>query len=63
MKNKILKIKEHLEEHPHDYQAVVSLYKATSNEIEWEIEQKKHEKRKKIAECRRLLNEREQQTK
>lgn len=56
MKNNIKKLQEHIEKHPSDYQAVISLFKANSEQIQYEIDKKKHEKRKKIAECRRLLN-------
>ena len=55
---KIERITEHLQEHPADYQSVISLYKLRSDAIEYEIEQRRIEKKKMVAECRRLLQER-----
>lgn len=47
------RITEHLAKHPHDYQSVISLYKARSRLIEKEMQQRSIEKRKLIAECRK----------
>ena len=57
--DKIARVTEHLQRHPADYQSVISLYKLRSEAIEYEIEQKRIEKKKMIAECRKLLKERQ----
>lgn len=56
MKEKIEKLQQHLQEHPADYQSKISLFKLNSEQIQWEIDQRKHEKRRKIAECKRKLD-------
>ena len=55
--DKIERVKEHLTRHPSDYQSVVSLYKLQSKEIEKRRWDRKTERLRKIAECRRALNE------
>lgn len=47
----------HLEEHPTDYQAVISRLKIRSDAIEHEQYQRKIERIKKIAYYRRMMNE------
>ncbi len=49
MDDKITKLQEHLREHPHDYTAVIALYKYKSDHINYVIRQKRIEKQKKIA--------------
>lgn len=49
------RIKKHLAEHPADYQSVVALYRSKSADIEYEIERRKIQKRRLIAECKRRL--------
>lgn len=57
---KIVKIANHIEKHPNDYQSIISYYKLRSEQIAWEMEQRKIARLRKISECRRILNERKQ---
>lgn len=50
------RIREHLQSHPHDYQGVISLFKAESNSIMCEKTQKRNKEMAKIAKYRRLCN-------
>lgn len=53
----ITRVEQHLQKHPSDYQSVISLFKLRSKAIDQRIEQRKVAKLKRIAECRRRLNE------
>lgn len=57
-KERLSKLAKHIEENPSDYQAVVGYMKLQSDEIEWELEQRKRERQKKIAECKRIYEKR-----
>lgn len=46
-------LKEHIEEHPTDYQAVIGLLKANSDLIESRLHSRKIEKLKRVAHYRR----------
>lgn len=58
-KNAIKRVEQHLKEHPSDYQSVISLLKLRSKKIDKDIEQRRIDKMKRIAECRRKLNEKQ----
>lgn len=57
---KVSRLSAHLTENPKDYQSVIAMYKARSDLYEHERKQRAVAKLKKIAECRRILNERKQ---
>ncbi len=50
---RIERLKEHISEHPTDYQAVIGLLKANSDRIEHKLYMRKVEKLKRVAEYRR----------
>lgn len=54
---KIHGLREHLREHPKDYQAVIGLLKANSDAIEHQLYEAKVERLKKVAKVRRKYNE------
>ena len=49
---KIHNLKEHLREHPNDYQAVIGLLKANSDAIEHQLYEAKIERMQKVAKYR-----------
>lgn len=49
----ILKLENHIKNHPKDYQSVIALYKARSDLIEKELKEKRIEKLKKIEKARK----------
>lgn len=53
---KIVRLAKHVEDHPCDYQSKISLLKMRSDQIAWELEQRKIARLRKIAECRRILD-------
>lgn len=55
---KLEQLDKHLMEHPKDYQAVISRLKTYSDAVEHEQYQKRVTRLKKVAEIRRLRNER-----
>ncbi len=55
---KLEQLDKHLMEHPKDYQAVISRLKTYSDAVEHEQYQKRVARLKKVAEIRRLRNER-----
>ena len=57
--SKLVTIANHLREHPNDYQSKISLYKNHSRLIEQKRELKRIEKRKKIAEIKRSMQNEE----
>lgn len=50
------KLEEHVQAHPHDYEAVVSLYKARSDAIAEKREERRKKKQAVIEACRRFLD-------
>jgi len=56
---KITALEDHVKEHPKDYQAVIALMIARSDQYEYERKQKMIERKKNVAKYRRMLNERE----
>ena len=61
MNDKIGKLERHITEHPHDYQAVIGLLKARSDEIDRMIHDEKNRKLQKLAKVRREYNEESEQ--
>lgn len=55
---RIENLKKHLRENPHDYQAQIGLLKARSDAIDHDIYLKQVAKKKKIAEAKKILEER-----
>lgn len=55
---RVEKLKKHLRANPHDYQAQIGLLKARSDAIDHDIYLKQIAKKKKIAEAKRILEER-----
>ena len=49
---KVKKLEKHLEDHPSDYQAVIALLKARSDEIEHRLYEKRIERLKKVHDVR-----------
>lgn len=56
---KIKRIEDHVQRFPADYQSQIALMKARSDAIEHEYHKERIVKLRKVAECRRLLNEQE----
>lgn len=54
---RIERIEEHLKEHPSDYQAVIALLKQRSELIEKKRREREIQMLRRIAECRKELNE------
>lgn len=54
---KLARIDEHLREHPHDYQTVISRMKVASDAYEHTIHQRKIVRLKRLAEVRRQMKE------
>lgn len=54
---RLARLDRHLDEHPTDYQAVISRLKVRSDAIEHEQYMRKVERIKKVAHYRRMLNE------
>jgi len=54
---KIENLDRHLKEHPTDYQAVIHRLKVVSNGIDYAQRKKQNERLKKVAEYRRMLDE------
>lgn len=54
---KIDNLKQHISEHPNDYQAVIGLLKANSDAIEHQLYERKIMRLKRVAEVRRQYNE------
>lgn len=52
-KDKLDRMTEHLAEHPHDYQTVISRLKLASSIYDHEMERKKHARLKRLAEVKR----------
>lgn len=57
---RVEKLKTHLRSNPHDYQAQIGLLKARSDVIDHDIYLKQIAKKKKIAEAKRIYEERKQ---
>ena len=55
----IARVEDHLKRHPADYQSVISLLKLKSRAVEKKIQTRRIEKQRKIAECRRILDEKQ----
>ena len=55
----IARVEDHLQRHPADYQSVISLLKLKSRAVEKKIKDRRIEKQKRIAECRRILDEKQ----
>lgn len=53
---KVSKLKEHIGQHPTDYQAVIALLHANSDMIEHERHRRKIERLKRVADYRRQYN-------
>ena len=56
MRDRLSRLKSHIEKHPADYQAVISFYKLRSKEIEHQMMLRKRPRLRMIAECRRRLD-------
>lgn len=54
---RLARLDRHLDEHPTDYQAVISRLKTRSDAIEHEQYMRKVERIRKVAHYRRMLNE------
>lgn len=61
-RKRINAIEQHIARHPNDYQSIISLFKIRTEEVEWQLEKRRHERRRKVAECRRMLDEQERKT-
>ena len=57
MKDRLTRLKSHIDRHPADYQSVISFYKLRSKEIEHQLRLMKIPRLRMIAECRRRLDE------
>ena len=55
--NKLTKLEEHVKNHPADYQALIGLYKAKSKAYENQYKQRRIERLRLIADCKRKLHE------
>lgn len=55
---KLKKMDEHLKEHPHDYQTVISRMKTNSDAIDHKRKQSRNERLARLAEIRRQRKER-----
>ena len=53
----IERLEQHIKEHPADYQSVIALFKQKSKAIEKKRQREANEMLRRIAECRRELNE------
>ena len=61
MNEKIRNLERHIANHPKDYQAVIGLVKARSDAIEHSLYQRKITRLKRVAEFRRVYDEKHSQ--
>lgn len=59
--DKCKRMYKHLENHPHDYQTVISLFKAESDAIMWDRKQKRIKMIREVAKYRREQNAKQAQ--